>query len=104
MNELRLASQPKLTISQKWTPISTILGFARSGGRYLPMPSSVSPPAFTNSARARDADVHFLHNGIEAVTRAQRIEPLVACECYVRVETSIHDVSEDLDRAIEVAG
>ncbi len=46
----------------------------------------------------------FLQNGGEVVTRAQRIEPRVARERLVRVEASVHDVSEDLDRAIEVAG
>ena len=46
----------------------------------------------------------FLQNGVEVVTPAQRIEPRVACERLVRVEASVHDVSEDLDRAIEVPG
>ena len=50
------------------------------------------------------AMLSFLHNGSEVVTLAQRIEPLVACERLVRVEASVHDVSEDLDRALEVPG
>ena len=50
------------------------------------------------------ATFSFRHNGIEVVTPAQRVEPRVACERLVRIEASVHDVSEDLDRAVEVPG
>ena len=50
------------------------------------------------------AMLSFLQNGVEVVTHAQRIQPRVARERLKRIEPSVHDVREDLDRAIEVPG
>src|SRR4051794_29620884 len=48
------------------------------------------------------AKLRFRQNGIEVLTRAQRIEPRVAGKRLVRVEAPVHDDSEDLDGAVEV--
>lgn len=43
-------------------------------------------------------------NRVEVLTAPQRIEPRVAHEGFVRIKTPTHDVRQDLDGAVEVAG
>jgi hypothetical protein len=43
-------------------------------------------------------------NRVEVVTAPQGIEPWVAHERFVRIEIPVHDLRQDLDGAIEIAG